>query len=185
MSAAALEMAKGPESPINHLVQEAFLVHVRSLAEFFRSGVSEFKKTPTLVPRSDDNIYAIDFCHSVQWSEKPFGRNTQLIRAINKTLSHMTYSRDLTSGVSEIHLAFDGYLHVHGTVKLIRLTWEQFLQSMKPEYVRPRCPTDIEYWLGEHTRNWMTHFSDVENEFEIRAKGWPHWKLNQTPDGPI
>jgi len=73
MSAAALEMAKGPEAPINHLVQEAFLVHVRSLAEFFHSGVSEFKKNPpTLVSRSKDDIYAVDFYHSVLWSEEPF-----------------------------------------------------------------------------------------------------------------
>ena len=32
MTAAALEIAKGPGPPVNHLVQEAFLVHVRNLA---------------------------------------------------------------------------------------------------------------------------------------------------------
>ena len=32
--AAALEMAKAPGPPIKHLVQEAFLLHARNLAEF-------------------------------------------------------------------------------------------------------------------------------------------------------
>jgi hypothetical protein len=186
MVAAALEIAKGPEAPTNHLVQEAFLVHVRNLAEFFRLGVKEFKKTPAvLVPRSDDNVYAVDLCHSVLWSEAPFDGSTRLIKAINKTLSHITYSRDLTSGVSEIDSVFDGYLHVHGTVNLIRRTWEKFLQSVRPEYVRPLCPMDIQYWLDEHTKKWSVQFSDLGNEFERRAKGWSHWKLNETPDGTI
>ena len=83
MVAAALEMATGPDVPINHLVQEAFLVHVRNLAQFFLLGVAEFKKDPlNLVGRTNDNIYADDFCHSVKWSETPFGKGTKLIRAI-------------------------------------------------------------------------------------------------------
>jgi hypothetical protein len=180
-------MAKGHKEPVNHLVQEAFLVHVRNLAEFFRSGVDEFRSSPsTIVERREDNIYAVDFCHSMLWSEKPFSKNTQLMKAINKTLSHMTYSRNLTSsGVSEIVLAFDGRNHVHGTVNLIRRTWEKFMDSVKPQYMRPQYPTDIKYWLGEHTKGWRIQFSDLANEFEAQAKRWPHWKLNETPDGPI
>jgi hypothetical protein len=108
------------------------------------------------------------------------------MKAIDKTLSHMTYSRNLTpSGVSEIVLAFDGCKHVHGTVNLIRRTWDKFTQSVKPEYMRPQYPTDIRYWLDEHTKDWSVNFSALENEFESRATGWSHWKLNETPDGPI
>lgn len=187
MAAAALEMAKDHTPPVNHLVQEAFLVHVRSLAEFFHSKVEEFRNDPSrIVERKEDNIFAVDFCGSVLWSEKPFCGNTHLMKAINKTLSHMTYSRNLTSsGVSEIDLPFDGWKHVHGTVNLIRRTWDNFLQSVKPEYVRPQYPTDIQYWLDELTKGWSVPFGHLESEFETRAKGWPNWKLNETPDGPI
>jgi hypothetical protein len=187
MTAAALEMAQDHKAPVNHFVQEAFLLHVRNLAEFFRSGVDDFIKAPsTIVERTEDNIYAVDFCNSMLWSEKPFGKDTRLMKAINKTLSHMTYSRNLTpSGVSEITLAFDGCNHVHGTVNLIRRTWEKFQHSMKPEYMRPQYPTDIAYWLAEHTNGWRVKFSDWDNEFETQAKRWKHWSLNETPDGTI
>lgn len=187
--AAALEMAKGPTGPINHLVQEAFLVHVRNLAEFFRSGVQRFKQDPSRLPprfEERDNIFAVDFCSSVLWDVKPFGPEKKLIKAINKTLSHMTYSRDLAS---QIDGAFDGYLHAHGTVRLMRRTWERFLASLRPEYLRPQCPEDIEYWLGEHTKaedeyGLRVQFSDFENQFETEVKK-RQWKLNQTPDGPV
>ena len=159
---------------------------MRNLAEFFRSGVKEFKQNPAArVPRGSDNIYAVDLCVSVAWDETPFGKDKKLIKAINKTLSHMTYSRDLTSGLSEIAFPFDGCLHVHGTVKLLRRTWGNFLRSMNPEYVRPRHPTDIEYWLGAHTEKWSVKSRDMEDEFERRARRWSDWKLNETPDGPV
>lgn len=146
----------------------------------------EFKQNPAVrVPRENDNIYAVDFCVSVEWDEAPFEKGKKLIRAINKTLSHMTYSRDLTSGLSEIALPFDGYLHVHGTVKLMRRTWADFLRSMNPHYVRPRHPTDIEYWLGVHTEKWRVKFGDMEGEFERCARGWSQWKFIETPDGPV
>jgi hypothetical protein len=156
------------------------------LAEFFWLGVEAFKRNPQVrVPRRDDNIYAVDFCLSVLWDEKPFSKNTKLIKAINKTLSHITYSRDLTSGLSEIDFPFDGRLHVHGTVKLMRRTWCGFVRSMNPDFVSPQHPTDIEHWLVEHTEKWRVKFSDIDDEFERRAKGWSHWKLNETPDGPV
>ncbi len=47
MLAAAVEMPHNHCSPLSHLVQEAFLAHVRNLAEFFNKGTEEFGKTPT------------------------------------------------------------------------------------------------------------------------------------------
>jgi hypothetical protein len=183
---AALEMGQDHAPPINHEVQEGFLVHVRNLAEFFRRGVKEFNQDPSVrVPRGDDTMYAVDFCLSVFWDEKPFSNDKKLIRAINKTLSHMTYSRDLSLGFSEIDFPFEGYLHVHGTVRLMRRTWGDFLRSVSPDYVRPLHPTDIEYWLGIHTERWGVKFRDMEDEFERRARSWSHWRLNQTPDGSV
>ena len=135
MLGAALEMAMDPHPPINHLVQEAFLSHVRNLAEFFTKGVGEFKKTQTPPARQDDTIYAVDFCSSIGWNRKPFGYNKELIRAINKTLSHMTYSRDKAS---KTHSYFEGYLHVHGTVTLMSRTWDEFVKCIKPEFLRPQ-----------------------------------------------
>lgn len=196
MLAAAREIAAGDEpgssmkeafltSPTNHLVQEAFLVHVRNLAEFFREGVREFKKAQGPPPRPRDNIYAVDFCLSVGWQAKPFARDKQLIRAINKTLSHMTYSRDRAA---KGHAHFEGREHVHGTVKLMRRTWADFVNSMRPEFLQPQCPQDIHFWLADHTKDWRVRFGDLESEFEIRAQRRAQdckWTLNQTPDGPV
>jgi hypothetical protein len=179
---AALEMAKGPGPPINHLVQEAFLVHVRNLAEFFREGVSAFKKTQAPPERSRDNIYAVDFCFLLGWQAEPFAYDRELIKAINKSLSHMTYSRD---PASTSHALFEGCLHLHGTVKLMRQTWGDFLKSVKPEFLQPQHPRDIHFWLVEHTKEWPVSFNDLESNFEGEAKQWKHWTLNQTPDGPV
>ena len=121
--AAAREMARGHDSPINHEIQEAFLVHVRNLAEFFCKRVREFQLLPNqLVPRTEqrDNIYAVDFCSAVTWDPAPLEADTKLRRAIDKTLSHLTYSRDLQG--AQLDRAFEGHYHVHGTVKLMCLT---------------------------------------------------------------
>jgi len=193
----ALEMANAHCSPMNHFVQEAFLAHVRNLAEFFREGVPEFKKAQTPPERPRDNIYAVDFCLSVGWQPEAFSHDRRLIKAINKTLSHMTYSRDRAS---KTHAHFEGHEHLHGTVKLMRRTWGDFLKSMNSDFLRPKHPQDIPYWLVYHTRNWSVRFSDLESQFEARVKelvrqteelarrGKPvdfKWMLNQTPDGPV
>ena len=55
---AAQQTAEGHPPPINHQVEEAFLVHLRNLAEFFHQGAAEFKKNPAVLPRRQrDNIY--------------------------------------------------------------------------------------------------------------------------------
>ena len=180
---AALEMANAHGAPINHLVQEAFLAHVRNLAEFFREGIQAFQGQPP--PRSRDNIFAVDFCSSVGWEPEPYGNDKNLIRAINKTLAHMTYSRDRGSAS---HAHFEGSLHVHGTVKLLRQTWNEFLKSVKPQFLQPHCREDIPYWLAEHTKMWPVKFSEYEGAFENAVKHRAidcRWKLNQTPDGPV
>jgi hypothetical protein len=183
---AALEMVTAHGQPINHMVQEVFLVHARNLAEFFCGGVQEFKDVQAPPERPKDNIYAVDFCHSVGWKTKALQPNRILIKAINKTLSHMTYSRDRAS---KTHAHFEGHLHLHGTVTLMRQTWADFLKSVKPQFLQPQCPTDIHYWLVEHTKEWPVRFSDLGSEFETRVKELvrtsDRWTLNQTPDGQI
>ncbi len=182
---AALEMSNPHREPINHLAQEAFLSHVRNLAEFFREGVPAFKKVHAPPERPQDNIYAVDFCLSVGWNPAPFGSETTLIKAINKTLSHMTYSRDRAS---KSHAHFEGYLHLHGTVKLMRRTWEDFLKCVKPQFLQPQHAEDIPYWLVEHTKKWPVKFSEYESAFEKAAKERErdcNWRLNQTPDKQV
>ena len=180
--AAAMQMAEGHSAPINHQVQEAFLVHVRNLSEFFFRGVDEFKKDPSALPkRADDNVYAVDLCSSVKWSEAPFHRDQKLLRAINKTLSHITYSRDLSPGnSSKIDLAFDGSLHAHGTVRLLRKTWIGFMESLRHEFRQ-----DLLGWLNQHADGMKVPLSDFDQEFDRLVRRWPHWILNQTPDGPL
>ncbi len=90
--------------------------------------------------RSEDNIYAVDFCLSVGWKPETFNHDKKLVKAINKTLSHMTHSRDRAS---KDHEHFEGHLHLHGTVKLMRQTWGDFLKSVKPQFLQPQCVEDI------------------------------------------
>jgi hypothetical protein len=178
---AAREMAQGHGPPINHQVQEAFLVHVRNLAEFFHQGAAEFRSNPAAPPcRKRDNIYAVDLCLFVSWDETRFDPQTRLRRAIDKTLSHLTYSRNLSTGSSEIDVAFDGQFHMHGTAKLIRRTWDAFLTSLRPEYY-----ADLSDWLARHAEMMRVPLGNFDDEFEILARRWSHWRFNQTPDGPI
>jgi hypothetical protein len=126
--AGAIGMTSPHGSPVNHQVAEAFLVHARNLSDFFYQGVEQFRRNGGWVPRSEDHddIYAVDFCDRVCWDETPFGESS-LRTSINKTLSHLTYSRDLTpGGRSKIVTLFDGLKHLHGTVVLFRQAWDQF-----------------------------------------------------------
>jgi hypothetical protein len=184
---AALEMTMGYGSPMNHIAQEAFLTHVRNLAAFFRDGVKDFKKTHVPPPRHNDDILAVDFCLSVGWKSEPFRNDKRLIRAINKTLSHMTYSRDRGSAS---HQHFEGHEHLHGTVKLMQQTMGDFLNSVRAELRQPQHQEDIRFWLTKHTENWRKNYSDLEREIETRVnelarQSQGKWKLRYTPDGPI
>jgi hypothetical protein len=179
--AAATQMAQGHRSPVNHEVQESFLVHVRNLAEFFHKGVAEFRRDPIILPvRRQDNIYAVDLVTNASWDETLFDPATKLRRAIDKTLSHMTYSRDLRSGQSEIGVAFDGRFHAHGTVKLIRRTWVQFWGDLRTD-VRAR----LEEWIKEHAAGLALSLDDFDSEFDRRVRRWGTWQLDTTPDGPV
>jgi hypothetical protein len=187
MLAAALEIAKGSFGPINHQAQEVFLLHVRNLAEFFRGMVGEFEAElknahappfPRLareLPR--DNIYAVDFCSAVLWSPGDFSPHKKLMVAINKTLSHMSYSR--TSGIDP----FDGKFHVHGTVTLMRRTWDGFLKALRPEF-----QVALLNGLHEHTREddlWgLRPLNDFGDCFEKLVNNHA-WRLNETPDGYV
>lgn len=180
---AAYEMARGLGPPSNHIAQDAFLVHTRTLAEFFRGGISEFQRTGKPPTRRDNTIFAVDFCESVGWQPAPFGSRTKLVIAINQSLSHPSYSRHSSATG---HLTFDGSLHVHGTVVLISRAWENFLKVVRPEFLSPTLSEDIPFWLVEHTKNWRVISYELLNinKFEEAARQW-NWKFNETPDGAV
>ncbi len=87
--------------------------------------------------------------------------------ATNKTLSHMSYARQRKPHGSDF--PFEAHDHAHGTLKLIRNTWGDFMASVHPEFQRPAHQTDIEYWLREHTENWRIPFRDLWTAFERGA----------------
>jgi len=179
--AAATQMAKGHGPPVNHEVQESFLVHVRNLAEFFHKGVAEFRQDPTVPPlRWRDNIYAVDLVTTASWDETLFAPDTKLRKAMDKTLSHMTYSRNLRSGQSAIDIAFDGRFHAHGTVKLIRRTWVHFWDDLRTD-VRTR----LDQWIQKHASGLALSLDDFDAEFDKRVRRWGTWQLDTTPDGPV
>ncbi|MGA3316542.1 MAG: hypothetical protein ABSC64_08890 [Candidatus Korobacteraceae bacterium] len=170
--AAALPKARyGP--PVNHQTQESFLVHLRNLAEFFHQGTAEFRGNPAgalgPLPRGNDNIHAVDFCYKIGWDEKRLHTDTKLRRAINKTLSHLTYSRDLSSGLSEIDMPFDGPKHTHGSVVLIRRAWDGFMQSVRVEY-----QTELTSWVEKRATDLGISLKTFDDRFDKWAKecGW-------------
>jgi len=175
--AAALPPKEPHETPVNHQVQESLLLHVRNLAEFFYSGTRDFKGTPP--SRGKDNMYAVDLCSKVGWDAAPLGPDTKLLRALNKTLSHLTYSRVLDSPQSEIDVAFDGPTHVHGTVVLMRKTWDAFMESVWPKY-EPL----VRSWLQQQADGLKLSLGDFDQNFENAARRW-QWRLHETPDGHI
>jgi hypothetical protein len=180
--AAALEMTNAHPPPVNHEVQEAFLVHVRNLADFFNRGVGQFRDDPSTLPaRGKDDIYAVDLCTCVKWDETSFDDETQLRHAINKALSPMTYSRDLRAGKSKVGTAFRGPSHAHGTVMLIRRTWDRFVPCLKPQ-----IEVKLRYWLEKHSKDMkLAPLYSFDARYENAVRRWSHWSLNKTPDGVI
>jgi hypothetical protein len=170
-------------TPLNHQMQESFLLHLRNLAEFFHEGTAEFRSNAAgalgPLPRGNDNVHAVDFCCKILWDEKPFDPNTKLRRALNKTLSHLTYSRDVGSGFSEIDIAYDGPSHTHGAVILVRRTWDAFVDSLRDEY-----RTELDDWLEKQAAGLKLSISSFDGQFDKWARQWG-WRLNETPDGHI
>lgn len=175
--AAAQPPPKPHESPVNHQVQESFLLHARNLAEFFCAETKNFTGTPP--ERGKDNIYAVNLCSRVGWDAALFAPTTKLVRALNKTLSHLTYSRNLGSPESEIDVAFDGPTHTHGTVRLVRRTWDKFMESLQPKH-----EAALKSWIQEQANGLRVSLRDFDQEFEAGAGRWG-WHLRETPDGPI
>jgi hypothetical protein len=151
--------------------------------EFFHEGTAEFRSSSAgalgPLPRGNDNVHAVDFCCKILWDEKRFDPNTKLRRALNKTLSHLTYSRDVGSGLSEIDVAYDGPSHTHGTVILVRRIWDAFVDSLRAEY-----RTELADWLEKQATGLKLSISGFDDQFDKWARRWG-WRLNETPDGHI
>ena len=145
--AAALQMTKPHASPVNVLIQDAFLTHLRALMEFFRV------KEPA--ERRADNILAVDFRYPMAWDAMEFGPKSKLSVAVNKTLSHLTYSRD------KLPKPWDGPRNLHGTVRLFRCTWEEFLASVK--FVNSNHGLEFEVQLGEQAVGWRLRLEDFDH----------------------
>lgn len=173
--AAALEMANAPKSPRNHQAQESFLLHLRNLADFFSGGSAAPGATVSAPPsrsKERDDIYAVDLSERVGWDPGPFARNTKLRQAMNKTLAHMTYSRD------SIDVPFDGWRHLHGTVKLVRKTWQAFLGSLRSAH-----RTQLARELERHASGLgPLDLNGFDEHFERLVSALPRWLRDTTPD---
>ena len=73
-------------------------------------------------------------------------------------------------------MAFDSQLHLHRTVKLIRRTWDAFLESLKPEY-----QAGLSDWLAKHAEDMLPSLSGFDEQFEEKARRWSYWQFNKTP----
>ena len=175
MLAAAWQMAEGHGTPLNHQVQESFLVHVRNLAEFFCKGAFVQRDRKRM-----DNIYAVDFCTGISWDPSPLQSQTKLRRAIDKTLSHLTYARDMAG--PDVQDRFEGYLHGHGTVTLLRRTWADFWKSV-PLPLQTRLTNELRNFaigLGLDPNDMAANFERCVHQ---RIAAGEKWELNMTPDG--
>lgn len=146
----AREMATSHPPPRNHLFQNTYLIHARSLMGFLYSGAEDRKKRATgWIRRKMDDIYAVDFCDKVGWDNRAFSNESKLAVAINKTLTHLTYSRNMTSPSSQLDSAFHGPSHLHGTTRLFVRAMEKFSLSLLPEFRQA-----YRLFLDEKEREW-------------------------------
>ncbi len=136
MLSAAEQMGIEHPPPVNHLIQTAFLTHLRVLALFFERSTEKNEKEK----RKDvgDDICAFQIVDksplsTIGWDGGPFVKGGSLRIAINKTVSHLTQKRILSEDSVDSIAPFSGPKHLHGAVSLIRKTWNTFNQCLTPQ----------------------------------------------------
>jgi hypothetical protein len=156
--AAAQEMQNSKhETPVNHLIQDAFLVHYRALREFFRG--SEDK----------DNVQAVHCVDCVAWNLAPFQSRCGIEVAINKCLSHLTYSRDPELPDTEMTISWDGPSHLVGAVRVLLEAWGKFTDHILPD-LKQAFQHELEKKAGEYRLD----IEAFKRDYEIRARRLRH-----------
>lgn len=176
MLAGAWEMTQPRHTlPVNVLLQDATLTHVRALAEFFSHRTPLGFQPAIDCDRPD--LRACLYCASIGWKPKKFVRSSNLMRAIDKCVSHLSLARMVGDPRFGLGTPWHGPTHLHGTVRLMLDTWEGFEISMLPKFRPP---------LAKHLARAESKLNCIGSGFWAMVDGrvaqlGPPWKLGQLP----
>lgn len=126
--------------PVNLLLQDATLTHTRSLAEFF-SHKNPLGPQPAIDCDRPD-LRASLYCVSIGWDPQRFGSASNLRRAIDKCVAHLSLARMKGDRRFGLGTPWDGPTHLHSTIRLMLDTWQEFETSMLLE-LRPALATHL------------------------------------------
>jgi hypothetical protein len=165
------------KSPVNHLMQDAFLAHYRALREFFRGG-SPKRGPVTNGPgeRRADNVWAIDYIDSVTWDPEPFDKTCGIEVAINKCLSHLTYSRDPALPDTELTIGWDGSLHLVGAVRALLVAWDEFSAHIRHEFA-----PEFRHRFDTRAEEYKLDLPTFRRDYESRARRLGH-RMDDLPN---
>ena len=173
--AGAWEMTEPHMLPVNVLLQDATLTHIRTLAEFFSH------RTPLGIQPAIDSdrpdLRACLYSTSIDWEPKVFVRASNLMQAIDKCVAHLSLARIVGDPRFGLGTPWNGPAHLHGTIRLMLDTWEGFETSILPQF---RPALDKHLAKAESKLNCIV--SGFWDMFHGRvAQLAPAWKLGQLP----
>jgi len=151
--------------PINLLIQDATLVHLRAMAEFFHFSPDD-GPLPKTLPRDRPDAKAIFYCQTAAWNPLQFDRSSKLMKALDKCLAHLSLARELTIQNVGLSVAWDGPTHLHGTMKLMLTTWDQFQIAVLPQFVATldRCLKEAEKTVDFSITDFDLRFDAVSRQ---------------------
>lgn len=177
--AGALQMLRPHPCPVNVLIQDATLVHLRALAEFFQFRQGDALGPPSRINEERPNLRAQYYCDRPPcWTSKHFQRKppSNLMMALDRGLAHLSLGRALSDACHRIRVPWHGPAHLHGAVMLILDTWDAFLRCINPCF-----ENDIASGLKRHEHGFEVSLSEFRNRFTAEVSRLRVYQLNALP----
>jgi len=173
-----VEMTKPHPCPTNILIHDATLTHLRALAEFFWFRKGAQPGPPSQIDPTKPDLFARYYCDRLCWDPAPFDRSSNLMKALDKSVAHLTLARDLSDADVGIEAPWDGPTHLHGTAMLMLRTWENFMVGVRPDH-RPH----FDEWLACHAKAFGVSLASFETDLTriVRSRIGNGYRLNSIP----
>ena len=173
-----VQMTKPHPCPTNILVQDATLTHLRALAEFFWFRKGAQPGPPSQVDPDRPDLLARYYYDRLCRDPAPFDRSSNLMKALNRCVAHLTLSRDLSDPDVRLVSPWDGPTHLHGTAMLMLRTWEEFIRGVHADF-RPR----FDKWLASCAKQFGISLAGFESDLTriVRSRVGDGYRLDPTP----
>lgn len=154
------------------------MTHLRALAEFFRFRKGAQPGPPSQIDPKKPDLFARYYCDRLCWDPAPFDRSSNLMKALDKCVAHLTLARDLSDPNVGLQAAWDGPTHLHGTARLMLRTWEAFMQGVCLDF-RPR----FDQWLASYAKEFGVSLSSFESDLTriVRSRIGNGYRLDTVP----